>query len=310
MTTENSFPKGLTISNISAMSREETLILTFLLRYTDKTQELYALRLRLFYQWCQQYGLNILEVTRTHVELYCKYLKEERKNSKSCINSTLSTLRSFYDLLESDEVVYRNPVRHVKNSKVYDTEIKRTYLNRTEFCDFLETAKKLSNPKYAALTVLLGIMGLRASEAASLRIEDINTSSDGYNLLNFVGKGGKPAQIPMPIMVYREIINLIGDRTSGYVFTDKNGNCIHRHTVYHMVKTILRHTNIKKDITPHSLRRSMVTNSLNAGADIREVSKAARHADIRVTSRVYDQGNNTFDSNSFNVLSGYISGAL
>ena len=62
-------------------------------------------------------------------------------------------------------------------------------------------------------------------------------------------------------------------------------------------------------VSPHALRRSMVTNSLNGGADIREVQKAARHADVRTTSRIYDRGTVSHDSSSFNVLAGFISGA-
>jgi site-specific recombinase XerC len=48
---------------------------------------------------------------------------------------------------------------------------------------------------HAALTVLLGLNGLRVSEACSSNIEDLGFER-GHRTLRILGKGGKPCHLP------------------------------------------------------------------------------------------------------------------
>ena len=51
---------------------------------------------------------------------------------------------------------------------------------------------------HGALAYLLGINALRASEAASVRIEDYAETLRGHRVLHLVGKGSKPPPCPSP----------------------------------------------------------------------------------------------------------------
>ncbi len=68
-------------------------------------------------------------------------------------------------------------------------------LNRGELATFLYTAERTS-PMHAALAVLLGPNGLRVSEACGANIENL-AFERGDRTLQIVGKGNKPAGVPL-----------------------------------------------------------------------------------------------------------------
>jgi integrase/recombinase XerD len=75
-------------------------------------------------------------------------------------------------------------------------------LDRLELTRFLQVAQTLS-VHHGALAYLLGINALRASEAAAVRIEDYAESLRGQRELHLVGKGNKPATMPLTVPVLR-----------------------------------------------------------------------------------------------------------
>ena len=56
---------------------------------------------------------------------------------------------------------------------------------------------------------------------------------------------------------------------------------------------------------PHMLRHTYVTTLLDAGADLRDVQIAARHADPRTTMR-YDRARNNLDRHPNYILAAYM----
>jgi integrase/recombinase XerD len=56
---------------------------------------------------------------------------------------------------------------------------------------------------HGALAYLLGINALRASEAAAVRIEDYAETLRGHRVLHLIGKGDKPATMPLTVPVLR-----------------------------------------------------------------------------------------------------------
>ncbi len=83
-------------------------------------------------------------------------------------------------------------------------------LHPLEFAALLSAART-SSPNDHALVCLLGMLGLRVSEACNADITDIRYES-GYELLHVIGKGAKPADIPLPIPVLRAVREAIDGR--------------------------------------------------------------------------------------------------
>ena len=92
---------------------------------------------------------------------------------------------------------------------------------------FLEVAQTLT-VHHGALAFLLGINALRASEAAAVRIEDYAETLRGHRVLHLVGKGRKPATMPLTVPVIRVLEACRGQRAEGrLVLRPVSGNPAH-----------------------------------------------------------------------------------
>ena len=183
------------------ISRAAAAVVGFLARYSSKnTVSAFALDLRLLFQWCAARGLDPLEATRTDLELFARYLEDERGNGPATVHRRLSTITCFYRMAEIDGYLDRSPATHLRLPRVYRDETTTLGLDRAELGAILAAARA-STASDAALITMLGLLGLRVSEACSMRIQDTHGLERGHRTLTLVGKGRKPATIPLPLAV-------------------------------------------------------------------------------------------------------------
>jgi len=93
---------------------------------------------------------------------------EERGLAPSTIDRRLSTICGFYRFAHVDGRVAANPAQYVRRPKVHPSEGRG--LDRQELGTFRFTADRFDR-EHAALAVLLGLNGLRVSEACGTNIE-------------------------------------------------------------------------------------------------------------------------------------------
>src|SRR4249919_1363042 len=74
---------------------ERLALVGFLAGYSGPTRESYRTDLRLFSVWLTDRQVRLLEVQRTHIELYGRGLEEQRR-ARSTVGRRLSTLAGFY----------------------------------------------------------------------------------------------------------------------------------------------------------------------------------------------------------------------
>jgi hypothetical protein len=118
--------------------------------------------------------------------------------------------------------------------------------------------------------------------AAAVRIEDYADTLRGHRVLHLVGKGNKPATMPVTVPVLRVLEACRGQRTSGpLIRRPVSGQPVDRRDVYRMVTRIAKAAGIPRHISPHSLRHAAITNALDAGVPLRDAQILARHADPR-----------------------------
>lgn len=281
----------------------------FLAGYSGNTRETYGIRLRVFFDWCDDHGLDILNgVSRPHLELYARYLEEVRGNQPASVHGALCVLKMFYRVLAVDQVIPTSPAEYVRMPKVYFDDLAVDGMSRVEIGSFLATARVMS-PNHGALAVLLAMLGLRVSEACAVQIEDFSTFQQDHRVLKVIGKGHKPATIPLPSPVFRVLDDAAGGRTSGQLLYRIDGvTPLDRKAAYRMTQTIGRQANIATGVNPHRLRHAFVTAALDAGVPLRDVQIAARHADPRTTNR-YDRARHNLDRHANHVVSAYLMGA-
>lgn len=142
---------------------------SFLAGHSGRTLEAYRHDVRGFFQWTADLGFAVLEATRPHIEPYRAAL-EGRVLAASTIDRRLSTVCGFYRFAHIDGRIAANPAQSVRRPQVHPADARG--LDRSELGVFLFTAEQYDRA-HAALAVLLGLNGLRVSEACSTNVEDL-----------------------------------------------------------------------------------------------------------------------------------------
>jgi site-specific recombinase XerD len=278
---------------------------SFLAGYSGSTRRAYRLDLRIWFEWCAGQGLDVLaDVRRVHIELFARHCEEERRNVAATVARKLATIKGFYRYCDIDGVVAKSPAEHVRVPKVWTDGSRTLGLSRQELVRFQATARAMS-PSHDALAQLLGTMGLRVSEACRVQVEDFADEDQGYRVLRIIGKGKRPAAMPVPATVLTALTGAAGGRVRGPLMFRPDGKPVEPRAAARMVARIARNAAITKHLTPHGLRHSMITHALDAGVPLRDVQIMARHSDPGTTTR-YDRNRDDFRRHGVHVLSAYL----
>jgi integrase/recombinase XerD len=241
--------------------------------------------LRAYLHWCAERGLNPLAATRPHIELYVPWMQEQRRYAASTVSRRLAVVAGFYRTCVVDGVLEHSPADYVRRPNV-SPQSPTLGLSHLQFEAILAVARDSTNPCDFALVCLLGLLGLRISEATSLDISDVG-EEHGHRVLRVIGKGHKIVLVPM-------LLNHRGARMDRHAATRR-----------------LRHLQAVAGVQitrmhPHMLRHTFVTTMLDVGVDLRDTQIAARHADPRTTMR-YDRARTNLDRRPNYILAAYMS---
>ena len=296
-------PRGIElvpISDVGMSARPPAtsadLVGAWLAGYGGNTREAYGRDLRDFMAWCADVGLDLLGVTRAHCELYARTLAEQRGLSGGTIARRLAAMSSFYAWCLDEELIARSPVARVRRPRV-SRESMTMAPDRHELARLLDVARA-SSPRDHALLCLLGLNGLRISEAIGIDVDDLS-SDRGHRIVKILGKGSKVAIIPLAprtaaavdALVDSLVDSLVGIRSESPespLFLDRSSKRLSRSAAYSLVKKLAAAAGIRKRISPHSLRHGFARISLEAGVPVREVQQSLRHASISTTQRYLD----------------------
>jgi integrase/recombinase XerD len=285
----------------STINEAELAAAAFLARYQGRTLDAYRYDLRAFFQWATDEGLDVLAASRPQIESYVRAM-ESRGLAATTIDRRLSTVCGFYRFAHIDGRIPANPAQYVRRPKVHPSDARG--LDRTELGAFLFAAERVDR-FHAALAVLLGLNGLRVSEACATDIENLGFER-GHRTLRIVGKGNKPATIPLVPRTARTIDLAIGERTAGPILLRRDGQRLDRRTAHRWVRSIAKRAGLGH-VHPHMLRAAFIMCALDAGVPLREVQIAARHADPRTTT-VYDHRRQNFDKHAAYVVVAFVAG--
>lgn len=241
---------------------------SFLARHREPTLTAYTQDLRAFVGWCQSYEREPLRVTRGELEMYVRNL-ESRGYAAATVARRFGTVATFFKYAVIDGLIAANPAEAVTRPKVAWEGQKRTVLHPLEFAAMLAAART-SGPNDHALVCLLGMLGLRVSEACATDIGDLRYEA-GYELLHVLGKGAKPADIPLPIPVLRAVREAVDGRTAGPILRTRTGRRVDRAGASRALTRVARAAGISHPISPHGLRHTFCTTGLVAGISIRDM---------------------------------------
>ena len=245
---------------------------------------------------------NINGINDNDIKDYLKYLKDNKHNERSIARNT-STLRSFYKFLIISKYIKNNPmdnITSIKLSKKLPDVLTIDEINR--ILDIKMTDNYSIRNK--AMLELIYASGLRVSELVNLKTYDVDTTD---NIVRTMGKGSKERIIPIGEYATNALNSYLSIRdtfikreVNDYLFLNNHGKKMTRQGFFKIIKKLARDNNIKKDISPHTLRHSFATHMLNNGADLRTIQELLGHSDIS-TTQIYthvstEKLKNTFES--------------
>lgn len=283
-----------------------TVAAAFLLGYEGATRAAYGRDLRAWLSWCDDHDVDPLVAQRAHVDAYARTLAEVDGRSPATVARHLSSISGFYRYAVAEDAVSRNPVANVRRPKV-GTDTVSTGLDRDELAALIRAAEADSS-RSLALVLLLGLNGLRVSEALGADVDDLTTER-GHRVLRIKRKGGKTATVPLAPRTAEAVESYVGERATGPLFETATGVRWHRSEAWRTLRRLARTAVPGKagSLHPHDLRHAFVTLSLDAGASLRDVQDAAGHADPRTTRR-YDRARYNLDRHPTYALASLLAG--
>ena len=174
------------------------------------------------------HDLAVLAATRAHLELY-RTSMEERGLAASTIDRRPSTTCGFYRFAHIDGRITSNPAQYVRRPTVHPSE--RRELDREELGRFFFTSERFDHA-HAALAVLLGLNGLRVSEACGANIDDM-AFDRRHRVLRIVG-GQRQQACPHSAVprTARTIDLAVGERRDGPILLRHDGQPLDRRTAH------------------------------------------------------------------------------
>jgi len=266
-----------------------------------------------FVEWSAKQGVSSPDkLTAELIRQYRLWLnrlinKEGNELKKNTQNFHLIALRSFLKYLAKRDIKSLPPEK-IELMKMPDREIE--FLNSDELENLLNAPTKVKQPKIIAArdqAILDGLFstGLRVSELAELKIDNVNLKGKGDTIteLTVRGKGSKLRVVFLSLEARERIKTYLELRhdASPYLFIrhdrakvktkskreeKEGGSPLTPRSIQRTVEKYAKIAGITKNVSPHTLRHSYATDLLKNGADIRSVQSLLGHSSI-TTTQIY-----------------------
>src|SRR3990167_9137647 len=134
--------------------------------------------------------------------------------------------------------------------------------------DELEDLLAVSPPVHRLYFLLCARAGLRSSEAAKLRHEELIWSNGLPSILRLIGKGDKEAMLPLGPALQAALAAVSARGDVGWVFPGYKTHIVDRQARYWLVGACERAGIARHKAPPHALRHSFATHLLRAGGGL------------------------------------------
>ena len=203
----------------------------------------------------------------------------------------LSSVHSFYRFLLYHHYIEQDPSELLEMPRIekHLPEV-LTVQEIDDMIAHIDMSKPEGHRNRAIIEMLYG-SGLRVSELTDLRLSNIYRQ-DGY--MRIIGKGNKQRLVPISPEADKQLGYWLEDRNrldikpeaTDIVFLNHYGRQLTRAMIFTIVKRLAQEADIRKNISPHTLRHSFATHLLQNGADLRIIQQLLGHESI-VTTEIY-----------------------
>ncbi len=235
---------------------------------------------RLYIKWvadlARHFHASPDQLGAEHVRSYLLHLIQERHVSGNVHRQARFALQFFYRVTLGRDWVVADLASPKAPKKL------PVVLSQDEMARFLDA---LHNPKHRALLMTAYAGGLRLSEVAGLRLEDIDSARMVLHVRQ--GKGHKDRDVmlsPRLLAVLREY--WAASRPRPYLFPGRQPDRpVSPRTVQMVCRRALEASGLSKHVHMHTLRHSFATHLLESGTDLRTIQVLLGHHSFSTTAR-------------------------
>ena len=245
-------------------------------------------------------------VTSDDLEVYLDKLGGGPYRDTS-IRRKVAALKVFFRFLEEQGIVTESPARKLKIKKPVENRVPTVLSSREvrallaapkEQVAELSTSRDQSagsrNRYFCAVrdNVILELLfstGIRIGELVALNVSDVDLDRHQIQITGRATRGRTVALgAEAVIEAMRQYLELRNERTlsTPALFVGRSGTRLTIYSIENIFKKHVRLAEIKRHVTPHSLRHTMAALLVSSGTDIREVQEILGHASI-LSTQVY-----------------------
>jgi integrase/recombinase XerC len=247
--------------------------------------------------FCERMGRTLPDVDHPMLRSYLANLST-RGLVRSSIKRKASVVRRFYRFCEREGLVDANPAELLvlpKGRARLPRVLKAVEVGRVLSHAEGRTADPDAPPEAwrdLALVELLYDAGLRAGEACSLRLDDVDLEKGWVRVVQ--GKGRRDRVVPLADTASIAIEAYVAhgrpplaerqaEGAAGTLFLNTRGRSMTTRDVRRVVTKLGIAALDGRPMWPHLLRHSFATHLLEGGADLRSVQELLGHADVGST---------------------------
>lgn len=277
--------------------------------YSPRTVRAYSVATRDFATWFQQANGKTLSpemITSLDVKEYRQHLQAVRRLKAATINNYLAGLRAYVRWAKRTGLIAEDPTNGIKGVETED--LAPRWLTRQDQHALLRAAEELAqlgalradkDPKHPgsiwprrnqAIAVLLLNSGLRLSEAAALRLDDIQIRERSGTVRVRAGKGRKARTVTLnkdarnALREWLEARQHVESAASPFLFLSQKGGGLSSRAIAFAVAKLAKRAGLE-DVSPHTLRHSFAKNLIDAGVGLEKVAALLGHSDLETTRR-------------------------
>jgi len=219
-------------------------------------------------------------ITEEDIENFKQDLNQKNFTAKS-ISRKINSIKAFFRFLKDQTIISQNPTTQISHPK-YDIKPPRI-LSKMEYRALRDTCK--NDLRIAAVVELLLQTGVRISEAANLKLTDVDLNNNKIKISAY--ESHEPRTIPINEPTKAALQRYLKERpktSTLNLFITKTGNPFLVRNIRSSIDRYFRLSGIE-NARVNDLRHTFIAHQLMSGAPLTYISRLAGHKRLSTTEK-------------------------